>query len=81
MPASTMLEARYLLRDKLDALLRKEFGSDFKVKVRYQWRRLCFGWLMTCFLQVAGDQIEVTAARKLTQARLSRLPLIAVHYC
>ena len=33
MSASTILETRYLLRDKLDALLRKEFGRDFNVKV------------------------------------------------
>ncbi|KAL2038547.1 hypothetical protein N7G274_008594 [Stereocaulon virgatum] len=51
MPAYTILEARYVLRAKLDTLLRREFGSDYNVKI-------------------AGDQIEVTAPRKLSQVEI-----------
>lgn len=75
MPVSTILETRYLLRDKLDALLRKEFGCDFNVKVSMLQMMLS---MADELLQVAGDRVEVTAPRKLTQARLSRLPFIAV---
>ena len=33
MPTITNVEMRYLNRDKLDALLKREFGNDYGVKV------------------------------------------------
>ena len=39
-PIITLLEQKYLNRGKLDALLQKEFGSDYSVKVSSQWSGL-----------------------------------------
>lgn len=79
MAETTFLEARYLIRSKLDSLLASLFGSasHYSIKVRMFSRQSTppprlLRALLTNTAQAQGDNVEVTAPRALTRVSPTR---------
>lgn len=74
MAATTILEARYVDRAKLDGLLRSAFGEGgYAVKVApLSMNR--FGISLILY-KSQNEYLAVTASRQLTQVRISRLSI------
>ena len=56
------------MRDKLDALLKKEFGNDYSVK-EFSLVLSNISPKANAWLQVGDERIEIKAQRTLTQVR------------
>jgi len=65
----TRLEARYVVRSKLESLLQELFGGQTNYSVKVSTASLISPMVIADVPQSQGDVMEVTAPRTLTEVR------------